>query len=191
MPRVRYFIASLALGASFLIAGCTDLPTAPTPEVAEPSYLLGGVLQTVGGVLGGGSGEGKVLERRRALAQDEVDSRWIGPRGGALQLRNAGLTVYFPPNAVSRWTRITVTAPAGDLVGYHFEPHGLEFNRQVTVVQDMLKTEGLGLLGLSVAYFEGDLEPSVTALESLTLRILGLLGIFRIEHFSGYVIATN
>jgi hypothetical protein len=44
---------------------------------------------------------------------------------------------------------------------------------------------------LSAHYFEGELEPKVTSLERLTLWLLRTLGIFRIEHFSGYVIATT
>ena len=67
----------------------------------------------------------------------------------------------------------------------------------VTVTQDLTKTE-VGLLGgvlggLTAAYFEGELAPVVNALELLKVNILGLLGLasFDIEHFSGYVIATN
>lgn len=190
MPRVRHLIASLTLAVTLFIAGCSDLPTAPTVEVEDPSYLLQGVIGSLG-LQNDQSEEVTVLERSRPLDQDEVQSRWIGPRGGVIYLREAGLTVQFPPEAVDRWTRVTVTAPEGDLVGYHFAPHGLEFDRPVVVIQDMLKTEGLGLGGLSAVYFDGDLGSTVSPLERLSLEILGSLGVFRVEHFSGYVIATN
>ena len=189
MPRARK-LSALLLGIALFVVGCADLPTAPQPEAVEPEYGLLGSL--TGGLLGGGSDEVTVLRRTVPLAEDEVVSQWVGRWGGVIYLPRAGLTVAIPMGALDRYTRITVTAPAGDLVGYHFAPHGLEFDRKVTVTQNLLKTEGLGLLsGLSVAYFEGELEPTVTALEALPIWLLRLLGIFQIEHFSGYVIATN
>jgi hypothetical protein len=181
---------ALFTGASFLIAGCSDLPTAPTPDVADPSYSLLNDLTTL--LQPNDDHEVRVLRRRVALDHDEVESAVIGPWGGTIRLEEAGLTVRVPMGALRGYTRITVTAPAGDLVGYYFAPHGLQFERPLTVSQDLFGTEGLGLLnGLSVAYFEGDLEPSVTALESLPLWLLRLLGIFQVEHFSGYVIAVD
>lgn len=190
MPRVRHFVTALLAGASILLAGCADAPTAPQLDDTQESYGLLGDL--VGGVLrGGGSSSATVLERRVPLARDEVVTERIGRWGGVIRLPRAGLTVYFPYGALRDHTTITVTAPAGNLVGYHFEPHGLEFGRPVTVAQDLLSTEGLGLSGLSAVYFEGELEPQVSVLERLPLLVLRILGIFTIEHFSGYVIATN
>ena len=185
MPRARK-LSALFLGVALFVVGCADLPTAPQPDAVQPELGL------LGGLLGDGSDEVDVLRRTVPLAEDEVVSQVIGRWGGVIHLPKAGLTVTVPMGALERNTRITVTAPAGDLVGYHFAPHGLEFDRDVTITQNLLGTEGLGLLsGLSVAYFEGDLEPTVTALEELPIWLLRLLGIFQIEHFSGYVIATN
>lgn len=196
MVHTRKFTFALVLGASFLITSCTESPMAPQVPAEEPSYgLLGGLLGRLTG--GGGGDQVEVLERNRPLAEDEVVSRVIGYYGGTIHLPEAGLTVTFPWGAVRSRTRITVTAPAGNLVGYHFEPHGLRFRRDVTVVQDLRGTEadllGLGLgvsLDLQAAYFQGELQPEVTALEKITLWLLSILGIFRIDHFSGYVIAT-
>jgi hypothetical protein len=189
MPRVRHFATALLVGASFFIAGCADSPTAPQLDDTQESY---GLLSDLGALLGRrGNSEATVLERRRPLAHDEVVTETIGRWGGVMRLPDAGLTVYFPYGAVRRNTSITITAPAGNLVGYHFEPHGLEFGRPVTLVQDLLSTEGLGLRGMSAVYFDGELEPQVSVLERLPLLVLRILGIFSIEHFSGYVIATN
>lgn len=189
MPRVHARLTALLFGASLFLTACSDLPTAPQSDAPDPSATL---LGTWTGVLtGSGQSEVTVLERNVPLAQDEVVSRVIGRLGGVIVLPRSGLTVVFPLGAVRTQTRITVTAPAGNLVGYHFAPHGLEFRQPVVVSQDILKTEGLGLLGLRAAYFEGELAPSVTALEILPLWLLRVLGIFTIDHFSGYVIATN
>jgi hypothetical protein len=182
---------ALLFGASFLIAGCTDLPTGPDMDAPDEvtSY---GLLSSIGSIVGGKSrSQVTVLERRVPLAHDEVVTRTIGRWGGVIHLPEAGLTMTFPWGAVKQATEITVTAPAGNLVGYLFGPHGTEFDRPVVMLQDMTKTKGLGWGGLSVAYFDGDLEPTVTALERIVMRLLGGIGIFRIEHFCGYVIATN
>ena len=190
MPRIRFFAGSFLLGMSLFVAGCTDAPTAPTAPVEDPSFgLLGSEALLANPSLVGSSVT--VLERAVPLAQDEVVTRTIGRYGGIIRLPEAGLTVIVPRYAVGTATEITVTAPAGNLVGYHFEPHGLEFRRPVTIVQDMSLANVLDPAGLNAVYFQGELEPEVTALESLTLWLLRSLGIFRIEHFSGYVIATT
>jgi hypothetical protein len=189
MPRVPTLLRAVLVGATLLISGaCSDLPTAPAPESVAPSNGLLGTL------LGGPdepSGEVAVLRRNVPLAEDEVVTQWVGRLGGIIRLPRAGLTVVVPFGAVSRSTRITVTAPAGDLVGYDFQPHGLQFDRPLLVTQDLLSTEGLGLLNLQAVYFEGGLEASVTPLESLPVWLLNTLGIYRIEHFSGYALARR
>jgi hypothetical protein len=193
MRTYRRAFGVIALGFAVLASGCSDASSPTEPQVVEPSEgLLDGVFSLLRGQ------EVQVLHRTTPLARDEVVSQVIGPWGGTIRLPQAGLTVRFPAYAVRTPTRITVTAPAGDLVGYHFAPHGLRFRRDVKVVQNLWKTDaGLleRLLGtrLSAAYFDGELEPTVNALEILPLRLLdGLgLGTFSVEHFSGYVIATD
>lgn len=179
--RYGLVLGSLALGA------CSDNTTAPEPAAPDPSASL------VGGLLPLGGNTVEVAHRTVPLAEDEVASAVVGKWGGILRLPRAGLTVVIPPGALRGEQRITVTAPAGDLVGYHFAPHGLEFRRTASVFQDLDNTD-VGLLDNPVAaYFEGDLGPLVEALEILRLNLIGLLGIaeFRIDHFSGYVIATD
>lgn len=189
MHRIRSLTGALVVGAFLLIAGCTDVPTVPSDSFVEPSYgLLGDDLQDDDGLVGE---EVSVLERSSPLESDEVVAKTIGYFGGIIELPEAGLTVDIPLGALRGRTEITVTAPAGDLVGYHFEPHGLEFRLPVTVAQDMTLTDLLDLEELTAAYFQGELEPTVTALEVLPLWLVRSLGIFEIDHFSGYVIATN
>lgn len=188
MHRIRSLTGAFVVGAFLLVAGCTDAPTAPVTDPVEPQPgLLSDLLDHQDRT----GEEVAVLRRAHPLADDEVVSKVIGYEGGIVRLPEAGLTVVVPWGALRERTRITVRAPAGDLVGYHFEPHGLEFRYSVTLMQDMQLTDLLSADGLSVAYFRGDLEPTVTALESLPLWLLRNLGVFEIEHFSGYVIATN
>jgi hypothetical protein len=205
MPRVRTYLRALLLGASFFVVACSDLPTAPQTEAVEevaPNYgLLGGLLGVVVGtvdtlvdvVVGVLS---PVLTRDEPLLRDEVVSEWIGRSGGVIRLPRAGLTVVVPRGALDRYTRITVTAPAGDLLGYEFAPHGLAFNRPVTLRQEVSSSQTNG--GLQAIYFDGDLLPEVTVLEVLPVATTRTEATFLIDHFSGYafrrsgyVIATN
>lgn len=194
MRTLRRSMFALVLGLALVtVPGCTDSPGATDPIVEEPSEgLLGGLLG-----LGGGSQPVDVLKRTTPLASTEVVSQVVGPFGGIIHLPNAGLVVRVPLFALTQPTNITVTAPAGDLVGYHFQPHGLNFRRDVILLQNLADTEASALLGLGknlqVAYFQGPLNPVVNALEILPIDIFGVLnlGRFKIDHFSGYVIATD
>lgn len=188
MIASRFRAATLVLGLG-LLGACADSAGPAAPHLEPNAGLLGGTLGLLNPSV-------EVLHRSAPLGEDEVASAVIGPGGGALRLEEAGLTVRFPEGALTSPTLITVTAPAGDLVGYHFAPHGLDFRHDVVLSQNLTKTEAglLGeLVGLRAAYFGGDLEPVVDALELLEVDLLGLEGLirFEIEHFSGYVIATN
>lgn len=191
MFRFRNVLGILAIGVVLAVSGC-DTPTDPRPDAVEPEL---GLLGTVTGLLGSDQPV-RVLERTEPLGGDIRVTRTIGPSGGTIRIPEAGLTVIVPRRALRQDTEITVTAPAGELVGYHFAPHGLRFDRSVTIRQDLSKTEASLLTnllgGLKGAYFMGDLKPRVLALELLDLNLIDrLLAQFRIDHFSGYVIATD
>jgi hypothetical protein len=182
------------------MVGCSDLPTAPSSEAVAPSNgllgdLVGVVVSTVDGVVKVVTGIlSPVLTREEPLTQDEVVTQTIGRSGGTIRLPRAGLTVTIPYGALSSYTRITVRAPAGDLLGYEFAPHGLEFRKPVTLTQEVTSPDG----GLEAIYFDGELQPTVEVLEVLPVWATGDVAVFRIQHFSGYamrqrgyVIATD
>jgi hypothetical protein len=190
MRAMRALKLGLILGLVALGA-CSDAPTAPQDSVPSAS-LLG--LPLLGG---GGSVEAHVVHRTVPLATDEVVTKVIGYSGGTIYLPEAGLTVTVPRGAVLRNTTFTVTAPAGDLVGYEFQPHGTVFRKRLKATQRLAGTE-IGLLqGILnppfAAYYEGDLLPVLDVLEIFGLNISGLFGVatFEIPHFSGYIIATD
>jgi hypothetical protein len=181
----RRRLVTLGMFAAVAMSGCGESPLAPPPDSSEGLFSL----------LGGSTVE--VVHRTTPLAQDEVVSRVVGPLGGTITLPRSGLTVVVPVGALTSSVEITVTAPAGDLVGYLFAPHGLVFRKPVIATQKVAGTD-IGLLGSVLdppfaAYFQGGLLPQVQALEILRLNLLGLLGLvqFDIAHFSGYVIATD
>lgn len=188
MLRFRAAFTTILLAGSAALVGCSSGPTTPSEQFETLSEIADSIPGTP---TPGTPPQASVAERSQPLAQDEVASQVIGPLGGVIRLPEAGLTVVFPIGAVESATEITVTAPAGNLVGYHFAPHGLEFDAPVVVMQDLTKTMVQDQTDLSAVYFDGELQSEVTALEELTLELLELLGIFEIDHFSGYVIATN
>lgn len=211
MLRISSSIRALVLGASFFVVACSDLPTAPESEleliqqVAPAPGLLGGVVGVLGRTVEttvttvvevADALLSPVLTRDNPLRRDELVSQWIGRDGGVIRLPRAGLTVVVPRGALDRFTRITVRAPAGDLMGYEFGPHGLQFNRPVTLRQEVTRNEVSG--GLEGIYFDGDLLPEVQVLEVFPTLTGRGEAVFRIDHFSGYafrrggyVIATN
>jgi hypothetical protein len=186
MQHLRAFV----LGAFVFLAGCSDLPTAPEVEPVTPRNgllgdLVGVVVGTVDGVVDAVVGVlSPVLTRDEPLTRDEVVSEYIGPWGGTIRLPRAGLTVTVPRGALDRYTRITVTAPAGDLLGYEFAPHGLQFDRPVILTQEVSLSSAAE--GLEVVYFDGTLQPTVEVLEVLPVVTVEEVAVSRIDHFSGY-----
>jgi hypothetical protein len=181
--RLGLVLGMVALGA------CSEAPTAPEDSVPSASLL--------GLPLLGSPVEAHVVRRTIPLATDEVVTKVIGYAGGKIDLPRAGLTITVPTGAVLQNTTFTVTAPAGDLVGYEFEPHGTVFRKRLKATQRLAGTE-IGLLQAVLdppfaAYYEGDLLPVLDVFEILDLNISGLLGVatFEIPHFSGYIIATD
>lgn len=186
MMKSRSTLLGLLTITAMLAGACSDLPSGPADHVPGPSASLLGLSDT---------SQVQVVKRLTPLSQDEIVTTTVTPAGGTILLPAAGLTIIVPPGAVSRDTTITVDAPAGNLVGYDFSPQGLVFNAPLVAVQNLVDTNALvsGTLesNLVAAYFQGSLDPQVTALQILPLSLSGTLGTFEIHHFSGYVIGTS
>ncbi len=74
-----------------------------------------------------------------AMVEESV-SALIGPAGGTLALPGSDFAMHIPKGALSAPTMITVTSVAGPYVTYDMQPHGLQFLRPVTAVQDLGNT---------------------------------------------------
>jgi hypothetical protein len=181
-------VATLALAAS-----CASDATAPAPAAPSTTAnrLLLGSPQTV-----------SVVRRDVPLAAPLQASKTVGLLGGVIKLPGAGLQVIVPPLAVTRSTRITVTALAGDQLAYEFEPHGIHFLTPLLVTQNLNGTSAVnsgGLLSPLVAgYFAStsDLNPLngtglVSELLGVVLNLSAKTATFPVFHFSGYLIATG
>jgi hypothetical protein len=190
MWRPRNLFRGILISAAAFTLACGESPTSPTPlgDSAIPSVGSGPRRSP-------DANQVAVVHRLTALAEDEVVTRTIGLLGGVIHLPEAGLVVVVPPLAVSAPTTITVVAPAGDLVGYHFLPEGLVFRAPLLATQNLLLTDAPTALlegsNLVAAYVQGEFSPVMRALELLPLDVAGALGTFSIRHFSGYVIATD
>ncbi len=141
-----------------------------------------------------------LLKRTEPLSETVSASAVIGPRGGKIQIKGAGIRVDFPRGAVSAPTLIKVTALRGDNVAYMFEPHGLVFSAPVTISQSLHGTAAWKTSladELQGSYFERLLvDPSETFARSLEKRLGKLKDSrsrleFSIEHFSGYMVSTG
>jgi len=169
------------------IAACTSEPTAHQPLPTRSSPDLVGDLVAM-----------HALERATPLSSDIVASAVIGSAGGTISIPQAGVTLTIPAGAVASPVAFSLKAVAGNLVAYELEPHGTSFLRNVEVRQDLTVTQWNGtLLPLLKAGYFADLsqlqQGSATALVSEVLGGLTSLlsGTFtwRVEHFSGYVVA--
>jgi hypothetical protein len=186
-PRIRHW--ALALAAACAAAACGDqmLTETTVAASARPTYSRGDA------VVG-------LLKRTEPLAENLTATGIIGPRGGHLQIKSAGIRIEFPRGAVPVPTRITVTALRGGNVAYQFEPHGLVFNNPVTIRQDLHQTAAWKTSladELQGSYFERlVVDPSETFARSSEKRAGKLKDSnaaleFSIEHFSGYMVSTG
>lgn len=183
----KLLVALSAIG----ISGCAiESPSAPMPagdlSPGIAADLLDGVVTR------------NVLKRTSPLEKDITVSARIDSRGGAIAIPEAGLQVTIPAGAVATPTTFTVTALKGNLVAYEFGPHGITFPVGLTARQDLASTEWslLAARPLVAGYFAErraiDLPSGTAALSEIIRGVLSPASrqfSFRIDHFSGYVVA--
>jgi hypothetical protein len=144
-----------------------------------------------------------VLMRRVPLDTDLTVTGLIGPKGGELRLDAAGVKVVFPPGAVRTATTLTMTAVAGEVVAYDFQPH-TTFYMPVMIQQDVTLTtsEVSSLPRLMYGGFYGaTLDSSFVDATRTRVKVhetqLGYVDVARkqikifVGHFSGYILATR
>ena len=181
--------------AAFLclaFAACnTDAPTAARPlATPDASLVLFDPVATVGAAL-----------RTTALASDVVATAVIGSTGGSLKVPGTGFELKVPAYAVMTPTTFQVTALAGPIVAYEFEPHGTRFLVPVRFSQETKYILG-GSAGLfpQIGYFSSraqlapakglatvsELLPTITITDLTGKKLEGF-----IFHFSGYLVSSG
>lgn len=219
--RKRTGLFGVLLLASAAAYGCSDataprlealdeaaLHRGPPQQVSGEAAIHRGPPQQVSDTVA-------VVQRSQPLEQDIVVTERIGRTGGRIVIREAGLTVTFPNGALPLsgprdYVEITVTAVAGDRVAYEFEPHGLQFQVPVKLEQDAKHTNvdwrgpggppaGQTADAATGAYFadRSALQADGTAVVSeyqeteAASQMNGSKFRWNIEHFSGYLLASN
>jgi hypothetical protein len=186
-------LRALAIATLVVAGGCDRGVTEPAPATTGSSAnrLLLGTPRTV-----------TVVERTTPLAAPISASATLGILGGQINLPGAGLKVVVPAFALTKTTKITVTAVAGSQVAYEFEPHGTQFLVPLLVTQNLSGTNAVsgGLFSRPVfaGYFASlsDLNPLsnsglVSELLGVALNLSNKSATFPVFHFSGYLIATG
>jgi hypothetical protein len=189
--RIRV-VSALLLGAAALAAACADSPTAPrvstlTPgaapnlEVVSPAVYASGVKRDV------------------PLAENVVTSFAVDGNGGRFRLPG-GLTIDVAAATFKTPITLTVTALAGDMVAYEFQPHGLVFRKPLSMKQDMRGTNWRAhdVSKLEIGYFTDSTALSMKENRALIKEFLranidtqGQRVIWDVHHFSGYMVSTG
>jgi len=167
---------------------------APTVDSASQDLLgLGGLVGGLTNALGLTNANGVL--RKTPLASNITVRKTIGRSGGVLSIPAAGVSVVVPAGALNGDTQITMTARAGYLLAYDFEPHGVKFNVPLVFNQSLNNTN-VGLLtplSLKLGYYsDPSLLGKTTALVSELIQgvtsILTRTFTAPIKHFSGYIV---
>jgi hypothetical protein len=177
----------VAAAALLLMAvGCSDQPTAPVTSAPPPPpdnnvrALIVQKKPSQGiGTLSSGSGSSEATGK-------------FGSSGGTLNLSN-DYRLYIPAGALTQTTTITIRAPSDNYVSVELLPHGLIFQKPVSIYfsRDNLES-GLNLSELSGVYHKDDVtDGSVVPLETYTPQITTDWIIVNTKHFSNYSVAKG
>lgn len=191
--RATRIIRGAAAIVTILLAACSGDAISPTAPSAAPSPTAG-----IGSAAS--SVVVPVLAWSTPLAEDVSTSAVIGPRGGLLWLRETGLVVVVPRGAVAEPMTFRVTAVAGDVVAYEFEPHGVRFAVPLEATQNLRGTNWWrgSASEMELGYFSDraviDEQAHEAAVEErYPTKVFYFFGPklhFEIPHFSGYIIST-
>jgi hypothetical protein len=182
-------LRALAALAVFVGAGgCADPVTSSAGRAPADAQhgLLSGILTSV-------------VQRTLPLSKNYVASATIGTAGGSIRIPEAGFTITFPAGAVSAPVAVKATALAGSNVAYRLEPHGLVFQKEPTIAQDLSLT---GVVNqLLTANLAGGYVPDESTLQNgtavvtetrpATLDLLRLRTTFTVAHFSAYAVTQR
>ena len=115
-------------------------------------------------------------------------SMTISARDGGT-ISNGHVTLEFPPFALSEDTEITIEMLGGGILGADLSPHGIQFNRPVTMITDLHGTSAEGMSGVSTLWYNED-EGWWEAVTEVEMNDPNLVGA-SLQHFSKYADNIN
>jgi hypothetical protein len=199
MKPLRSFRALFAALLLLVSAACSTekappLAPAPAPElslIGDLTGVIGGTLGTVTGTVDDVTGTlGKLLPPVQGLLECRVTQSYsttqvVGRAGGTIRVGPHSL--YIPANALESNTRITATAPKGNVVAIEFQPHGLTFSKKTQLTMSYRDCGLVGKLLPRIAYVDKDLnilEVLLTVPNVFRQTVTGTT-----DHFSSYMLA--
>ena len=204
MNRLGLFRSVSVLLCALVISSCSD-PGVPDPTAPVQSLAVRGSGPSDGVSSKTTSGTKlKALWWESRYDRSISVSMTIDAGGGTISIPKTGLTVSFPPGALTSALKITVTADK-DYVAYKFDPAGTTFLKDVIVTQQLNNTELFGQplrSQLYAAYIADDnitlsgsvpvqeIEPSSTIFSAKDAR-LPVAQVWIIRHFSRYMLASG
>ena len=113
-------------------------------------------------------------------------TKTIGSAGGVIVVGPHSFVV--PPNALSKNTAITATAPRGNRILVEFQPAGLEFERSAALT---LSYRECGILVLNPKVVYTSNGQNILEVLLTVPNLLGKTATGKVDHFSGYMLAEN
>lgn len=220
--RISDPVRAGAKAAAMLVAlSCADAPTTPASlSPADPSRAFSTDSTTQDSAViasldaSNAPVQANVLRRTQSLVTDEWACAVVKPKlpknGMSIKLKRARLGLHFRSGAVDAPTWVCLQAHKGDLVTYSFHPHGLKFNNDIKVQQDLHGTAAYQseavMSQLEAGYMkngQADIDEAGVATFSETFPIHYFDGTtvfdkttpsvakFYTNHFSGYAMASG
>ena len=177
MNSRKLVLRSLVFAAmvSTLAVCSADTPAAPQPGAQPNAALLGDLTGTVDNLL-----------KPLSCATPGYGSvtKTIGTAGGSLSVGPHKFVI--PPNALSKSTAITMSAPKGNYIEVKFQPEGLVF-RTETALTMSYRDCGILVLNPKVTYVDDN--HNILEVVLSVPNLLGKTVTGKVKHFSGYAVS--
>ena len=200
--RPPYTVLASVAAAAFLLAGCSDHPV--TEPVARAVVAVPGdpaiLTATQERLLAQG------LLRTVPLSAPVVVVKTLSSGGGGITVPGTDFQLQVPNGAFTgKSMTFTITALAGNVVAYDFQPHGYKFLKPLKFVQQLGHTNWKDLKlpagfqpDWNGAYFADqsqiDLLTGTAVVNELlpaNVNVSGATLTFPIPHFSGYMVSSG
>jgi hypothetical protein len=189
----------IVVAIATLVAGCGD-------SVSDPSRSLAADNAASRTTVNQGLIRAQGLLRTTPLDHDVVITKVIPSGGGGISVPGTDFQLQVPNGAfVGKSMAITITAYAGNVVAYDFQPHGFVFLKPLKAVQQLGHTNWKSFQlpagfypNWAGAYFAKTNQIDLTTGSALInefmpggVNVGGATMTWSVPHFSGYMVSTG